>query len=188
MANLPKGIAEPYPLTARIYAIAADILEDAVAHIADGPASEEWAKRGVTRDDAGAVSVVCGDLLRIHAIEFGLKHIIRDEMTRPMSGNLRHNVVEAWDCLDSEWQEKISEGTGIPMGVIRDTLDRRKNDARILRYGYEEQDLKDLLPPHSVLDPAMIEHDGQIIRVLAGYLGASAHGPIDLGRERGESR
>ena len=42
--------------------------------------------------------------------------------------------------------------------------------------------------PHSVLDPTTIEHDGQIIRVLAGYLGASAHGPIDLGPERGESR
>ena len=96
---------ENYSIGARIYAMAANMLQDV-----DG---EEWTARGLSKGDVMLARALGSIHLRINSIELGLKHILVREMGRPVS--IEHDLVILWDRLTDEWKEKVAEASCVPM-------------------------------------------------------------------------
>ena len=94
---------ENYSIGARIYAMAANMLQDV-----DG---EEWTARGLSKGDVMLARALGSIHLRINSIELGLKHILVREMGRPVS--IEHDLVILWDRLIDD------SGEGIQLRPLR---------------------------------------------------------------------
>ena len=116
---------EMYDRGARIYAMAANMLEDADR--------EEWRARGLSEGDVMFALTLGSILLRINSIELGLKHLLDREMGRPVPK--KHDLVILWNRLTDEWKEKVAETSCVPMEDIREALGQYKDAAVTLRYG-----------------------------------------------------
>ena len=101
---------ENYSIGARIYAMAANMLQDV-----DG---EEWTARGLSKGDVMLARALGSIHLRINSIELGLKHILDREMGLPIY--IEHDLVILWNRLTDEWKEKVAEASCVPMEDIRE--------------------------------------------------------------------
>ena len=154
-----------YDRGARIYAMAANMLEDVDR--------EKWMKRGLSKGDVVFARALGSILLRINSIELGLKHILNREMGRTVPK--KHDLVKLWNCLTDEWKEKVAETSCVPMEDIREALGQYKDAAVNLRYGgpLGEQSTR---PP---VANTMNKH-AEVLQKLANTLGGRAHPPIEL--------
>ena len=156
---------ERYDMGARVYAMAANMLQDV-----DG---EEWKVRGLSEGDVMFALALGPIFLRINSIELGLKHILDREMARPVPQ--RHDLVILWNRLTDEWKEKVADASCVPMEDIRETLGQYKDAAVTLRYGGSlgEQTTQ---PPTA---HTMRKH-AAVLQKLANTLGGRAHPAIEL--------
>ena len=85
---------------------------------------EEWKGRGLSEGDVMFAVALGPIFLRINSIELGLKHILDNEMGRPVPR--KHDLVILWNLLTDEWREKVAEASCVRVEDIRDTgRDRR---------------------------------------------------------------
>ena len=156
---------ENFALGARIYAMAANMLE--------GVDREEWKARGLSEGDLMFALAMGPILLRINSIELGLKHILDREMGRHVPK--KHDLVILWNRLTDEWKEKVAEASCVPMKDIQETLGHYKDAAVALRYGgpLGEQTKQ---PPVA----KTIRKHAAVLQKLANTLGGRAHPAIEL--------
>ena len=156
---------EMYDRGARIFAMAANMLEDVDR--------EEWRARGLSEGDVMFALAVGSIHLRINSIELGLKHILDRKMGRPVPK--KHDLVILWNRLTAEWKEKVAEASCVRMGDIRETLGQYKDAAVTVRYGgpLGEQTTQ---PP---VANTMRKH-AAVLQKLANTLGGRAHPPMEL--------
>ena len=156
---------EAYDRGARIYAIAANMLQDAD--------QEEWKARGLSEGDVMFARTQGSILLRINSIELGLKHILDREMEEPVPNE--HDLVILWNLLICESREKVAEASCVPMEDIREALGHYKKAAVALRYGGS---LGEQTGQPPVVD-TMRKH-AAVLQKLANTLGGRAHPAIGL--------
>ena len=156
---------ENYSIGARIYSMAANMLQDV-----DG---EEWTARGLSKGDVMLARALGSIHLRINSIELGLKHILVREMGSPVS--IEHDLVILWDRLTDEWKEKVAEASCVPMEDIREALGPYKRASVALRYGGP---LGEQTAQSPVAD-TMRKH-AAVLQKLANTLGGRAHPAIAL--------
>ena len=165
MPNSRQPNREIYDMGARIYAMAANMLE--------GVDGEEWKARGLSKGDVMFALTFGSILLRINSIELGLKYILDREMEIPFPK--KHDLVILWNLLTDEWKEKVAEASCVPMEDIREALGQYKDAAVTLRYGGSlgEQTAQ---PP--VADT--MRKQAAVLQKLANTLGGRAHPAIEL--------
>ena len=165
MPNSRRRNRETYDVGARIYAMAANMLE--------GVDREQWKARGLSEGDLMFALAMGPILLRINSIELGLKHILDREMGKPVPK--KHDLVILWIRLSDEWKEKVAEVSCVSTKDIRETLGQYKDAAVALRYGGPLGE-RTTQPPVAV---TMRKH-AVVLQKLANTLGAWAHPPIEL--------
>lgn len=111
--------------------------------------------------------------LRFNNIELGLKHILDNEMGRPVPK--KHDLVILWNRLTDEWKENVAEVSCVPVADIRETLGHYKDAAVTLRHGGPLGE-ESKQPPVA----ASMRKHAAILQKLANALGGSAHGAIEL--------
>ena len=158
---------ENFGMGARIYAVAANVLESADR--------EELVARGLSEGDVMFALALGPIFLRINSIELGLKHILDSEMGRPVPK--KHDLVILWNRLTDEWKERVAEPSSVPVEDIRETLGDYKDAAVALRYGgpLGEQSMQ---PPAAI---SMRKH-AAVLQKMANTLGGRAHAAIELER------
>ena len=165
MSNSRQKALEKFGFGARIYAMAANMLE--------GVDREEWKVRGLSEGDLMFALAMGPILLRINSIELGLKHILDREMGRPVPK--KHDLVILWNRLTDEWKEKVAEASCVPMKDIRETLGQYKGAAVALRYGGPLGEQTRQSPVAET-----IRKHAAVLQKLANTLGGRAHPAIEL--------
>lgn len=162
MTRSPQTTGDKYDHTSRAFAIAANMLDDVDKEI--------WSARGLSELDVMVGAGLGSLLLRAYSIELGLKDILARRMQRPTQG---HDLVRLWESLSDEWQETVAEGSGVGREDIPATLRRYKDTAVNARYGKSFGEETGQAP-----DQSRMQADAEILRKLANWLGALAHGPM----------
>ena len=165
MSKSRKKNLENFGLGARIYAMAANMLE--------GVDEEEWKARGLSKGDVMFARTLGSILLRINSIELGLKHILDREMGSSVPK--KHDLVILWNCLSDEWRKKVAEASCVPMEDIREAFGHYKDAAVTLRHGGSlgEQTGQ---PPVA----EMIRKHAAVLWKVASTFGGRADPPIGL--------
>ena len=153
---------EHYGLQARLFALCANMLQDAD--------KELWKARGCSEGDVSLAIPFGQVFLRVNSIELGLKHIIKTELGR--SPPKKHDLVQLWECLTEEWRRKIVEITDISEDDIQTTLEDHKQASVAARFGGNFG----VTPPRW----EMMSGQAVILERLASALGGRAHSPIKL--------
>ncbi len=83
----------------RTYAIAATMNDEIEA--------STWESRGLSKLDVIMAMAMGSQFRRINSIEFGLKHIIANEIGNPFPW--KHELDLLWNNLTDEWKNRISE-------------------------------------------------------------------------------
>ena len=157
---------EMYDLGARVYAIAANMLEDVDR--------EKWKEYGLSEGDLLFALAMGPIFLRINSIELGLKHILDTNIRRPFPK--KHDLVILWNLLTDGWKEKIARDSHIPTKDIRETLGHYKDAAVVLRYGGRPLGEQTTQPPMA----EMMRKDAAVLQKLANTLGGQSHPPIEV--------
>ncbi len=103
------------------------------ATMLDSVEDEAWRRHGLCKGQARLVSAYSTTLLRINAIEFGLKHIIANEIGSQVPRT--HNLIELWEKLTDGWKQTVSKDSGVSLTDIHEHLDSYKDANIPMRYG-----------------------------------------------------
>ena len=163
MPKPQKRNDDNYALGARVYAIAANMLDDV--------GQEEWEARGLAEGDVRVAKGMGSMFLRITSIELGLKAIIDDKMGKPVRD--AHDLAALWDRLTDKWRDRVADDMGFPKEEIREVLAQHRLASKALRCGGAFGPRGD--PP----DFNSVRKAGMVLHKLANVLGSMARPPLE---------
>ena len=108
-----------YGLSARAYAISANMLED-TEH-------EKWERLGLSEGDTMLASALVVTFLRITSIECGLRHLLQREGIKPGRGKGKHDLLAFWNRLPNECRQRIATACAAPESEVRTTLEHYRS-------------------------------------------------------------